>query len=233
MIAPEDLKHTAGGCNEPCGGVLPCGHRCKELCHSYYHEIARCREPCLKAVPGCGHECYAKCFDKCYCQRCEPQEKQQAQGFRSGFTIANDLSLVPEGPRVSPSAVNSAAGQYSTPEDFPTSQPPAKVPVSLKVWTKYANEQAAEEEIRRGGFSQQELLSASETDQARRHVGNETETSDVYGGNAGQVVTNFSVPVHEYITADGAVRKTWIDTVPIRGSGVKEQEVPQQSSLLD
>jgi hypothetical protein len=48
LSSPEAFRQLCpdGGCREPCGAVLPCGHTCRLRCHSYdrEHEQLLCRE---------------------------------------------------------------------------------------------------------------------------------------------------------------------------------------------
>lgn len=60
----------AGGCDEECGGVLPCGHDCSLKCHPFNHEMVFCRMPCPKIL-DCGHGCSHFCGEVCRCSQCE------------------------------------------------------------------------------------------------------------------------------------------------------------------
>jgi hypothetical protein len=60
---PDDLLVVSpeGGCDEPCGKNLPCGHLYIGKCHSDgMHQSTYCLQPCGKSLP-CGHACINKC----------------------------------------------------------------------------------------------------------------------------------------------------------------------------
>src|SRR5579862_2441965 len=60
FFAPE------GGCSEPCGLRLNCGHACVNKCHSdTLHNAVKCMEPCLKQFTPCGHSCPQLCYFPC------------------------------------------------------------------------------------------------------------------------------------------------------------------------
>jgi AAA domain len=59
----------AGGCDQPCGGVLPCGHPCQTQCHPADHTQIACKAACVRVLT-CGHNCSRNCTAKCYCQAC-------------------------------------------------------------------------------------------------------------------------------------------------------------------
>ncbi|XP_065333829.1 NFX1-type zinc finger-containing protein 1-like isoform X2 [Cloeon dipterum] len=65
---PEDFGRLApnGGCNQPCGKVLDCGHRCKAMCHldTACPKIV-CHQPCLRLCNARLHRCPLKCYVKC------------------------------------------------------------------------------------------------------------------------------------------------------------------------
>ena len=60
-----------GGCLQPCGTRLPCGHTCPRICHPGVqdHMTYRCHKKCAKTL-ACGHECTGYCH-QCS-QRCNP-----------------------------------------------------------------------------------------------------------------------------------------------------------------
>jgi len=61
-----ELLSPEGGCKEPCGLYLDCGHACKLLCHAESrHHIIPCRELCSRAHQSCGHACQKRCSDPC------------------------------------------------------------------------------------------------------------------------------------------------------------------------
>lgn len=39
---PDEWENMVGGCLEPCGGMLPCGHACELKCHPASHELVNC-----------------------------------------------------------------------------------------------------------------------------------------------------------------------------------------------
>jgi hypothetical protein len=59
----------AGGCDQPCGGVLPCGHPCEVHCHPADHTQILCKAACVRVLT-CGHKCSKNCTAKCYCDAC-------------------------------------------------------------------------------------------------------------------------------------------------------------------
>lgn len=59
----------AGGCDQPCGGVLPCGHPCEVHCHPADHTQISCKAACVRVLT-CGHKCSKNCTAKCYCDAC-------------------------------------------------------------------------------------------------------------------------------------------------------------------
>jgi cold shock CspA family protein len=58
-------KAEDGGCDQPCGQNLDCGHKCPRLCHPYPHSDVVCREPCRKTHSICGHPCMRRCSEDC------------------------------------------------------------------------------------------------------------------------------------------------------------------------
>ena len=64
----EDFERYVpeGGCSQPCGVVLDCGHICNLTCHSWdrFHQTTLCRQPCLHSCPE-GHPCPLTCADLC------------------------------------------------------------------------------------------------------------------------------------------------------------------------
>lgn len=68
MSSPDDFKLASpdGGCSQPCGGQLDCGHDCRRSCHSnMMHKVTKCNEPCPRRKPRCGHACPLTCGDSC------------------------------------------------------------------------------------------------------------------------------------------------------------------------
>lgn len=73
---PSDFDRLSGGCDLPCGGMLPCGHKCPLLCHVFTHEKwITCHVPCKKDLV-CGHFCMKTCHEECHCN-CEAFQKEK------------------------------------------------------------------------------------------------------------------------------------------------------------
>lgn len=70
IMEADDWLGLAGGCDEDCGGILPCGHDCPLKCHPFDHEMVLCRIPCPKIL-ACGHSCSLFCSEVCECSQCE------------------------------------------------------------------------------------------------------------------------------------------------------------------
>ncbi|KAH7335664.1 hypothetical protein B0J17DRAFT_769497 [Rhizoctonia solani] len=53
-----------GGCTQPCGGALSCGHICPSMCHGDdpNHITTRCQKPCLRLCPR-SHPCDRQCHE--------------------------------------------------------------------------------------------------------------------------------------------------------------------------
>jgi hypothetical protein len=56
----------AGGCNQQCLGVLPCGHSCPLFCHPFDHSRVICGILCTNIL-NCGHGCSQPCGEDCFC----------------------------------------------------------------------------------------------------------------------------------------------------------------------
>ncbi|KAJ9603966.1 hypothetical protein H2200_011488 [Cladophialophora chaetospira] len=69
MRYSEDWSKTDGGCMNPCGTTLQCGHPCPLQCHPYSHDVVQCALKCGKTLL-CGHGCSNKCSETCLCS-CE------------------------------------------------------------------------------------------------------------------------------------------------------------------
>ncbi|PNF18207.1 hypothetical protein B7P43_G18049, partial [Cryptotermes secundus] len=58
-----------GGCLQVCGAELPCGHRCKRVCHvrDQDHGNILCFDPCDRIPENCElqHKCSKLCFEDC------------------------------------------------------------------------------------------------------------------------------------------------------------------------
>lgn len=42
IAEPDQWEKLLGGCEDPCGGTLPCGHPCELVCHPISHEEVNC-----------------------------------------------------------------------------------------------------------------------------------------------------------------------------------------------
>ncbi|KAM7186775.1 P-loop containing nucleoside triphosphate hydrolase protein [Rhypophila sp. PSN 637] len=62
----EDWGDNAGGCDQPCHEMRPCGHACTLKCHFTEHERLPCSEPCRNTLE-CGDGCVRYCSQACYC----------------------------------------------------------------------------------------------------------------------------------------------------------------------
>ncbi|CAE6488320.1 unnamed protein product [Rhizoctonia solani] len=53
-----------GGCVQPCGGALACGHICPSMCHGDdpNHISTKCQQPCLRLCPRL-HPCDRACYE--------------------------------------------------------------------------------------------------------------------------------------------------------------------------
>ncbi|RGB37023.1 P-loop containing nucleoside triphosphate hydrolase protein [Rhizophagus diaphanus] len=73
IVDPDQFEKISpnGGCYEDCNMSLPCGHKCKNKCHSDdpEHIGVKCNERCLRLLPECYHPCTKLCFENC--GRCE------------------------------------------------------------------------------------------------------------------------------------------------------------------
>ncbi|KAF2239504.1 hypothetical protein EV356DRAFT_556821 [Viridothelium virens] len=68
VAKPEDFHLVApeGGCGQPCGKDLRCGHACKQICHSdLLHSAVYCLERCPRSRTKCDHPCPKPCGDPC------------------------------------------------------------------------------------------------------------------------------------------------------------------------
>ncbi|KAL2002422.1 hypothetical protein VTN02DRAFT_6800 [Thermoascus thermophilus] len=64
---PSDFDNIPP-CEATCGATLSCGHTCTEKCHPpELHETdsMKCKEPCNKTHPDCGHLCEKACGEDC------------------------------------------------------------------------------------------------------------------------------------------------------------------------
>jgi helicase required for RNAi-mediated heterochromatin assembly 1 len=70
IMEADQWLGLAGGCDEPCGGILECGHGCPLKCHPFEHDLVLCRKACPRILE-CGHGCSHFCSDACQCSLCE------------------------------------------------------------------------------------------------------------------------------------------------------------------
>lgn len=73
VFKPADFDLVpVGGCIEPCGYQLECGHTCDLKCHAdaTYHDIP-CKKLCTKIVCDKGHKCDKECSHPRLCGPCE------------------------------------------------------------------------------------------------------------------------------------------------------------------
>jgi hypothetical protein len=70
--APEDFNRLSpdGGCQQPCGSRLPCGHMCPRCCHENEedrHPSITCIQACPIFCSGCQQPCQKLCGESCRC----------------------------------------------------------------------------------------------------------------------------------------------------------------------
>ena len=61
-------KAPEGGCRDPCGMKLKCGHVCNRVCHTTdlnHNGKFSCQQPCSKIICDHGHKCRRKCGQPC------------------------------------------------------------------------------------------------------------------------------------------------------------------------
>ena len=60
-------KVPKGGCQQPCGVRLKCGHACTWACHPYDrdHDEFFCKKPCERKRASCDHTCPKRCWESC------------------------------------------------------------------------------------------------------------------------------------------------------------------------
>ncbi|KAM7184845.1 P-loop containing nucleoside triphosphate hydrolase protein [Naviculisporaceae sp. PSN 640] len=63
----DDWADNAGGCDQQCNEIRPCGHACTLKCHITDHERLPCSVPCRNTLE-CGHGCERFCGKVCHCQ---------------------------------------------------------------------------------------------------------------------------------------------------------------------
>ena len=83
IMEADEWLGLAGGCDEDCDGVLPCGHACPLKCHPFGHEMVFCRVPCPKML-ACGHGCSHFCSEACRCSLCEKAPEEATDGNYTG-----------------------------------------------------------------------------------------------------------------------------------------------------
>ena len=53
-------------CDIKCGAIMPCGHICKDRCHTHsVHDRKSCNEKCAKRHKDCNHPCQKSCGEPC------------------------------------------------------------------------------------------------------------------------------------------------------------------------
>ncbi|KAJ5832063.1 ATP binding protein [Penicillium riverlandense] len=57
----SDWTTINGGCSDPCGDTLACGHKCPIQCHAFSHEWVSCNLVCNHVRQCCGVACSRKC----------------------------------------------------------------------------------------------------------------------------------------------------------------------------
>ena len=62
--AADFTKVPEGGCSNPCGTRLRCGHACPRTCHvaDKDHAKVQCMKSCEKQLP-CSHKCKGRCYE--------------------------------------------------------------------------------------------------------------------------------------------------------------------------
>ncbi|KAH9499459.1 NFX1-type zinc finger-containing protein 1 [Bulinus truncatus] len=75
--AKDFSKVPEGGCKQPCGIRLSCGHSCKRICHTDDpdHKSAVCTEPCQNKCDTCHHHCGGDHTCESHTQCSSPLEK--------------------------------------------------------------------------------------------------------------------------------------------------------------
>jgi len=92
--AGDFSKVPEGGCTLLCGGALPCGHKCKAVCHvkniEQLHQETKCLQPCARTCVR-GHNCKGKCFSPC--QACTTTVEQVLRCGHSSQVKCHDYNL--------------------------------------------------------------------------------------------------------------------------------------------
>ncbi|KAI0449357.1 P-loop containing nucleoside triphosphate hydrolase protein [Xylaria acuta] len=63
---PDEWINHHGGCMQPCGEKLECGHDCGRRCHWIQHSRLICLQACERIL-NCGHRCEMYCGENCQC----------------------------------------------------------------------------------------------------------------------------------------------------------------------
>lgn len=74
IVTGDDFKQAPeGGCLQPCGARLPCGHCCPSICHiaDAEHENTKCHKPCENSPCELGHSCNKLCHFGETCGQCQ------------------------------------------------------------------------------------------------------------------------------------------------------------------
>lgn len=103
---PEEFDDLDGGCHQPCGGNLDCGHKCPFRCHAKPHEWFVCNLQCMKTLI-CGHRCGKTCAEQCGCEcenyqsHIEPSSAPPTawQPLKNERLSESNLALVAEQPK--------------------------------------------------------------------------------------------------------------------------------------
>jgi helicase required for RNAi-mediated heterochromatin assembly 1 len=89
IIDPDGWSENMGGCQEKCGGLLPCGHPCVLTCHPFSHDMVNCFERCKKKLTCCGKPCQEPCGASCACKSCCPPPAEDDPPDTTALTAAN------------------------------------------------------------------------------------------------------------------------------------------------
>ena len=104
---PEQWKAIDGGCDQPCGETLDCGHPCSLRCHPYDHDLLTCMRLCGRRL-ACGHDCKHKCCDMCRCS-CATTGRPDDSDNVEGGSADDDREFGPDKNVGGPSWDNSSA----------------------------------------------------------------------------------------------------------------------------
>ncbi|RUS21170.1 hypothetical protein BC937DRAFT_93413 [Endogone sp. FLAS-F59071] len=85
-----------GGCTEPCGTLLECGHLCPKLCHQRDHALIKCEKPCQRSRDDrCKHGCPKKCYECNQLEYCPPCETMVDVILPCGHPFTGRCNLMP------------------------------------------------------------------------------------------------------------------------------------------